>query len=236
MTHEEGMAALLADSGLPGLPPTPPEPKAAKPRQPGRAHDLIRKGVPQADLNVGGTRAVYKALVSTAMGFQQANPPMQWEEWYGYLISPESRLGQQARLDKRRDIGKARHDRLLKKAWDQARGNIERDPPFTHDDVVARALALLDEVAAAPWSATPFPADKIVYMFALAEAARRGFTHPALSGRTVSEGTGVPHRTCARSLDRLRDAGLLRKDSAGARTRRPEHRIGVLDTAPRGDP
>lgn len=75
MTHEEGMAALLADSGLPGLPPTPPEPKAAKPRQPGRAHDLIRKGVPQADLNVGGTRAVYKALVSTAWAFSRRTHP-----------------------------------------------------------------------------------------------------------------------------------------------------------------
>jgi len=145
---------LLADSGLRGIPPTPPEPKAAKLRQPGRAHDLIRDGVEPSLPGVRERKAIWGALVGTAMAFRQANPSMQWEEWYGYLISPESRLGQQARLDRGRDIGKARHDRLLKKAWDRARANIEKDPPFTHGDVEARAVALHAEVAEADWTAT----------------------------------------------------------------------------------
>jgi len=236
MAPEEGLAALLDDLAAyfppPKAPKAPKAPQAPKgPRQPGRAHDLMRLGVRPSELARFGSKAVYGALVSTAMSFLQAN--LLWEDWFGYLDG--SRLGQQALLDSRlRPLNSKAFLRQLRRAWARAEANIAEDPPFTHDDVVARALALLDAVAAAPWSATRSPADKIVYMFTIAEAARRGFTHPTLSGRTVSEGTGVPHRTCARSLLRLVDAGLLRLESKGARTRRPEHRIGILDTAAPG--
>ena len=85
-------------AGLYANPPIffPEPPPATAPTIPGRAHDLIRLGVPQAELNAAGSRAVFKALVATAMMWQQANPPCERMEWYRRLTSPEGRLGQQA--------------------------------------------------------------------------------------------------------------------------------------------
>jgi len=194
---------------------------------PGWAVDRIRTGVPSNELRAhGGSKAVYGALVSTAMSAIQAGHD--WCEWHAALTSAESRLGQQARLDnRRRDIGRARQLKSLESAWGRAESRIAESPAFTSDEVRRRARGLLDRSDMKPWTATRSDADRLVYRHAVAEAEQRGHTRPVLPIRGISEATGVPSRTAARSLQRLTVAGLLRLHRSGRRSAGTSRRAGI---------
>lgn len=203
---------------------SPPQTRRALP---GWAVDRIRTGVPGNELRAhGGSRAVYGALVSTAMSAIQAGHD--WCEWHAAVTSAESRLGQQARLDnRRRDIGRARQLKSLESAWNRAESRIADSPAFTSDEVRRRARGLLDRSDMKPWTATSSEADRLVYRHAVAEAEQRGHTRPVLPIRGISEATGVPSRTAARSLHRLTVAGLLRLHRRGRRSAGTSRRAGI---------
>lgn len=216
---DEILAGLLADSGLPGLPPTPPEPKAAKLRQPGRAFDLIHDGVLPAKLKLSGGKAVYGALISVAMEFMQAQPPLTKDALAEALDSPASRLGVQARLNSRKQpLSKRSYTKLLNRVWSQAAVHIRNSPAFGPGEIESRARALAEAVAAAEWTATRSRADKPVYLHCISEVRRLGTTRPTLPVALIHEATGIPERTCAHSLHRLAREGLLRCAVPGVRT------------------
>jgi len=185
---------------------------------PGWAVDRIHTGVSSRELRTHrASRAIYGALVSTAMSAIQAGH--EWPEWHAMLTSPESRLGQQARLDgRRRDIGRARHLKNLEDAWGRAESRIAESPALTPADVSRRAGEVLAELDAADgWTATTTETDEHVYRHAVAEAERRGHTRPALPLRGIAAATGISKSAAGRSLHRLTEAGLLRLHRRGER-------------------
>lgn len=184
---------------------------------PGWAVDRIRDGVPPTDLRARGDRAVFAALVSTAMSAIQRE--IAYAEWHGLIIETRSNLGRQARLSKgRTDIGRDRLARQLRRAWAAAAANVATSPRLTCSRIKAVSQALLFNIEAADeWTGTAEPLDRKVYAHALAEAARRGTTSPVLPVREVEQATGVPRSTVYRSLSRLQEAGLLTLKCRGKR-------------------
>lgn len=207
----------------------PAEKTTSIPRRamPGWAVDRIRRGVPSSELRAhGGTKAVYGGLVSTAMSAIQSGHT--WADWHAAVTSPQSRLGQQARLDNRLlDIGPTRHKKVLESAWGRAEARITESPAFTSSEVRQRARGILDSIDKTPWAATISAVDKLVYRHAVAEAERRGHTRPVLPIRGVTDATGVPTMTASRALRRLADAGLLRLHRPGRRARGKSGRAAI---------
>ena len=207
---------------------------------PGWAVDRIRCGVPGDELrDHGGSKAVYGALVSTAMSAMQSGHG--WPDWHAAVTSHESRLGQQARLDnRRRYIGAARYLKMLESAWHRAGTRITNSPPFTSEDIRQRARDLLEMLDRTPWTATTVATDQHVYRHALSEAERRGHTRPVLPVREIAAASGISKSAASRSLHRLADAGLLRLHRRGQRSAGTSNRAGIYVvvalTAPDGPP
>lgn len=204
---------------------------------PGWAVDRIRDGVPSSELRAhGGTKAINGALVSVAMSAIQAGQT--WPEWHAALTSPESNLGRQSHLDRRRrDIGPRQHLKNLQSAWRRAESRIAESPPFSADDVRRRARRLLDDDPMIPWTATRCTVDRLVFRHAIGEAAARGHTRPTLPVRSITETTGVSKSAAARSLNRLTEAGLLqlhRRGDRGADSKRAAVYVVVPLTLPIG--
>lgn len=202
-----------------------------------RGIDLIRDGVSSSDLRVGASKAVFGALISTAMSFQTRDWSI--EQWRDAIDRPDSRLGTQLRLDSRRRprTSNAVH-RDLERAWAQAAENLsERPAPLSSDDIADWARACrngldaldLEQLPPGPARAALLgenqSADargdaRAVLRHVLAEGVRIGSTTPVVPARPTQEALGLPHTMrVSRALRRLREAGLLRLVEQGRRGR-----------------
>lgn len=174
---------------------------------PGRTVDLIRDGVRPADLRVGGDRAVWRALVSTAASALQRGHD--FTDWAALVTETRSNLGRQMRLKGgTKERPQRAVERTLTKAWETAEKFVSEAPaPFTRDDALAHVALVRD------WTAdADSPLDdneRAVMAAACVIAERNGTTRPALPRRTVIEGTGLGERTVRTTLDRLHRRGLL---------------------------
>jgi len=173
---------------------------------PGPIIDLIRDGVPQAGLNDGADRAVWRALRSTAMSATQRG----WTEpeWIGLLADEASRLGRQSRLRHgRKQRPPADHRRQLHTAWTSAAKRITTDPALTTREITDTITAV--ELFTADPDVDLPTAERDVLAVACQLARRYGTTRPALPRRAVQEATGLPERTVRTALARLEEYGLL---------------------------
>ncbi len=179
--------------------------------------DLIRDGVPPAELRASGSRAVWRALFRTAASACQRG----WDawEWEQRVGEPASRLGAQARL---RDGKKARTDKAyadtLHNAWDKATAWVSEQPrAFDREQMRElaqnKATALL--VLASDPAADLLDADRAVLAYAAQQATERGTDRVAMARRTVAEVTGLGERSVRNALDRLDRSGLLTLAEAG---------------------
>lgn len=187
----------------------------AKRRRP-RGIDLIREGVPRHELHRAGTRAVFSALVRTAMSWQNAG--WTFEAWRDTLFEPQSILGVQMRLDSRRRALTATAVRKqLDRAWATAAENVAERPAYGRSEITAWAQTTLDGLDALHADSWPLPdCDRAVLGHLLSEAARLGTTTPVAPARAVQEAVGLKHPMDAwRALRRLADANLLRLVEAG---------------------
>lgn len=188
--------------------------------------DLIRDGVPPAQLRATGARAVWSALVRTAASAQQRGQPQ--AEWEALLSEARSHLGTQARLRNGKD-GKERparaHARTLASAWAAAgKWLAEQPPPFDREAARDRAEKVRDWTADAD---VPLPdAERAVLAHAAEVALHHGTDRPALPRTPMQEATGLGLTALRSALDRLgRDRLLVlevrgRPGGPATRTRR----------------
>lgn len=180
---------------------------------PGRMIDLIRTGVPPAELRTSGDRAVYRALVRTAASAHQRG--QSFPEWAELVGQAASTLGRQAKL---RSSGKektrAAYEKTLRNAWDAAgKWLTTAAPALTRDDALAHVAVVRDWVADAD---SPLDDDeRAVMAAACVVAARNGTTRPALPRRALIQETGLGERTVRTVLDRLDARGVLRLEVPG---------------------
>ena len=170
---------------------------------PGWAIDMIRDGVPSADLRASGNRAVWRALVSTALSAQVRG----WAsgEWECLVLEPASRLGGQVRL---RDRHKARTDKAVAKmltdAWDRAWEYRTENPTWDRDQVQAeaaeRAAAVL--VAVADADADLSDRERAVLAYAARQTQERGMLRVALPWRAVMAATSLTEKVAKRTRAR----------------------------------
>lgn len=178
---------------------------------PGWAVDLITDGVAPPALRATGNKAVFGALVSTAMSAQQRG----WArfEWESLVLEPHRRLISQHRRDGRgrRTETPLRVGKTLKAAWDAARVNCTGTPGWNAPALAAQvakrhAIAL---AAAADTTNALSDADRTVLRYAAALATERGMTRVTLPWRTVQVATGLGERATKNALKRLTAAGYL---------------------------
>lgn len=183
---------------------------------PGWAIDVIRDGVPSADLRASGSRAVWRALVSTAMSAQVRGHDS--GEWECLVLEPASRLGGQVRL---KDRHKARTDKdvakMLTDAWDRAWEYRTENPTWDRDQVQAeaaeRAAAVLAAVADA--DADLSDRERAVLTYAAQQTQERGMLRVALPWRAVMAATNLTEKVAKRTLADLQQRGLLHLDVRG---------------------
>ncbi len=179
--------------------------------------DLIRDGVPPAELLTSGSRAVWRALCRTAASACQRG----WDawEWEAEVGKPASRLGAQARL---RDGKKARTDKAyadtLHNAWDKATAWVSEQPrAFDREQMRElaqnKATALL--VLASDPAADLLDADRAVLAYAAEQARERGIDRVPMARRTVAVATGLGSKVVRNALVRLDLLGLLTLAEAG---------------------
>lgn len=183
---------------------------------PGWAIDLIRDGVPSADLKASGNRAVWRALVSTAASAQERG----WDstEWEYLVLEAASRLGNQVRL---KDRHKARTPKAVAKmltdAWESAWEWRTENPAWDRDQVNAkaqeRAAAVLALVADA--DADLGDRERAVLAYAAQQTQERGMLRVALPWREVKAATGLTERTTKNTLAGLQERGLLNLEVRG---------------------
>jgi hypothetical protein len=173
---------------------------------PGRTIDLIREGVSPADLRERGDRAVYSALVRTAMSACQRG----WDcwEWEAEVQAAQSHLGQQVRL---RVGAKPRTAKavvaMLSDAWEAATVKVSESPATGRDAAFVTAAALRDFVADPD---SPLQdAQRAVLAHAAAMATTYGTDRPALPRRDLQEASGLGLTALRTVLRGLHDAGLL---------------------------
>lgn len=176
-----------------------------------RGIDLIRDGVSKEDLRRTGSRAVFSALVSTAMSWQ--NRGWTYEMWASALRGPQNQLWHQTQVDHRkksRTMNAVTAD--LKKAWKIARTNVAERPSLTRSDISSTArmrLEQLDSLEEGDW-----PIDDralLVLRHVLGTAAELGTMRPALPVREAMKASGLPSTMAAhRALGRLEARDFIR--------------------------
>lgn len=188
-------------------------PSTTPPRQralPAWAVDLVRDGVPPRDLKARGGRAIWSALVRTAMSAHQCGHTR--PQWENLVTEPRSRLGHQLLLKDgyRTRTPKAVAD-ILAKAWDAATARVAEDPTRTwqqtHEDAAERAER-------ATWLADDpevdlTHAEREVLRYAAAQTAQRRMLRVALARRTVMAATNLGERTVRTALEGLTAKGVL---------------------------
>jgi len=192
---------------------------------PGPVIDLIRDGVPRAELRAYGGKAVWSALCRTATSALQRG--WTYPEWCAEMTATRSTLGRQARLERgRRDVGATRTVKTLHKAWTRAEHYLTEAPaPMTADDARTEIRTIRDNLDTAnTWPENPI--DKAALATALTIAGANGTNRPALPRRTIAAAVGITESQARRALERLERADYLRTDTRGqpagpdARTRR----------------
>lgn len=180
---------------------------------PGRMIDLIRDGVHPLDLKARGNRAVWSALVKTAISAQQRD----WSviEWEALITDPKSRLGAQVAIkDGRKPLPPARVQKTLLDAWDKAwtwRTDADRPEAWTKAEVTteahrraAVALSIVEDPEA-PLSDT----ERAVLAYAIDQTKVRGLLRVALPWRSVQDATGLGERATKNAMAKLTKRGFI---------------------------
>lgn len=180
-------------------------------KQRARGVDLIRDGVSKERLKQRGSRAVFSALISTAMSWQ--NRGWTYDMWVSTLREPQSLLFRQVQLDHRKMPRTARAVTAdLQSAWTKAKGYIAERPALTGADIRKAAQERLDQLDSLERSAWPLD-DRalLVLRHVLETAAEIGTTTPAIPVRNVMTATRLPSAMAAqRALRRLEAEDLIR--------------------------
>lgn len=199
---------------------------------PSRMIDLIRDGVRPADLKASGSKAVWSALVRTAMSATQRG----WTEgeWRAEILMPTSTLGRQVRVRN----GKPRPARqvaaTLGSAWDQAHKALaERPTAWTSEQVantaLRRALACEEQILNNPaFDFAPAPLDREILRYAIEQTRLRQTLRVPIPWRALAgddeRGYRPVHprmteRRAKNGLARLTDRGLLVLEARGKAAR-----------------
>jgi len=186
---------------------------------PGPMIDLIRDGVPPADLRRDGQRAVWSALFRTAASAAQRGQDG-WE-WECLLREPSSVLGRQAST---RDGQRLKTERSIAKtyaaAWDRATAWVSEQPAkWTKAEAEEQAVCranLVAELAADPEVMLP-QSSRAVLAYAANEARRLTSDRPALPRKEMLEATGLGLTALRTALARLDEMGLLMLAERGRR-------------------
>lgn len=185
-----------------------------------RGVDLIREGVSKQELKLRGSRAVFSALISTAMTWQ--NRDWSYDMWVSTLREPQSQLFRQVQLDNRKMPRTANAvNRDLRSAWKKAEGYTAERPALTRADIREAAAARLDQLDSLEKAAWPLD-DRalLVLRHVLETAAEIGTTAPAIPVREAMTATHLPNAMAAqRALRRLEEKDLIRCVERGRRGR-----------------
>lgn len=196
----------------------------------GRMIDLIRTGVPPADLRAHGDRAVFNALVRTASSAQQRG--QDFPEWAALVSEAKSVLGHQARV---RSTGKekprARYEKTLQDAWQKAAKWVSTAAPaFTREDALQHVATVRTWVADAEADLTH--TDRAVMAAAVELAEHHGTTRPALPRARMVELSGLGERSVRNALVRLDRRGLLVQQDPGKSSAEAGRRRAALYSLP----
>lgn len=188
------------------------------------AIDLIRDGVPPADLKAKGGRAVWHALVRTAASAQHYD----WDRWVWEeeVTSPKSNLGRQvATKDGRRPRTPKAVRKTLQDAWEAAwEWRTTQEAPWSRQEAQEAA----EERAKAAVAVAEDPdtdltdAERAVLVHAAAEVRRyaekgKATTAVTLPRAPMQEATGLGLTALRTALRRLEDRGLLTLTVRGQR-------------------
>lgn len=194
--------------------------------------DLVHDGVSPNSLRAGGDKAVWNALVATAMSAMQRGIPE--PDWIAELNRAESNLGRQARMKKTRHERTQRdHHRQLHNAWTAAADRVKAKPRYDAADVAATITAV--ETFTADAAAPLNDAERAVLHCACTLARRNHTTRPALPRREMQAATGLPEWTVRTTLAHLADSGLLRLAVQGRSATDPRHWRASLYSLPPPD-
>lgn len=177
---------------------------------PSWAIDLIRDGVPGAELRENGQRAVWDALGRTALAAINAGHSR--AEWENEVARPVSRLGHQNRVKssgKERTV-KAAND-SLNSAWERAMKRAIEQPAWTPAEAAieaARRSEGLLLVAADPdLDLSSAQRDLLVYASRMATA--QGSVSVNLPRLATAKNLGLGEKAVRLHLDHLVASGLL---------------------------
>jgi hypothetical protein len=197
---------------------------------PGKIIDLVRDGVPVADLRAAGSddRAIDNALVRVAMSAQRH----EWTQadWIG-LVAERccSELGNQAARD-----GKGKpvdlHNRLVR-CWNRAEKKLAGLPsPFSRDDVLRRIEIVRQWLRTEPVVLTV--EDRLV-LAALCDLAEKYRTcQPTAPWRAIEEILKLGPSPIRRTLDRLDRLGIAPRVERGkSGTKNPKAAVFALPVA-----
>ncbi len=184
---------------------------------PGWAVDLIRDGVHPRDLKARGDRAVWSALVRTAVSAHQRGQGLL--DWESLVNDPRSHLGAQVRLkDGHRPRKPVAVAKMLSAAWDAAVvWASEQQPAWdreqTRDEALRRASAMRELVSDADTDLTD--AERAVLHYAVTTATAKGMLRVAMPRRALMEATGLGLTALRSTMRRLEEAELLVLVEAG---------------------
>jgi hypothetical protein len=173
----------------------------------GWAVDLIRDGVAPKALKAEGEKAVWKALVTTAVSAM--NRGVDRIEWIALIDEPGSHLGTQARLTRgTKPRTSTEYRRTLERAWAAGRDWLATRPAaFGPVEIIARIRAVRERIEHPDAELTDV--ERAVLRYACDFAESRMTDRPALSRRGVMAATGLSERVARDALDRMADVGLL---------------------------
>lgn len=173
----------------------------------GWAVDLIRDGVAPRDLRAEGEKAVWKALVKTAVSAM--NRGVDRVEWISLIDEPGSHLGTQARLKRgTKPRTTTEYRRTLERAWAAGRDWLATRPAAFGPVEITDRIRKVRERVENPQAALS-DVERVILLYACEFAASRMTDRPALSRRGVMAATGLSERVTRDALDRMADVGLL---------------------------
>lgn len=184
---------------------------------PGRMIDLIRDGVHPATLKAKGNKAVWSALMKTAISAQLRG----WDamEWQALLDEPKSHLGRQMRLrDGVKPIAKKTVQRTMDNAWDKAwEWRTSRPEAWSKKEVSEeanrRADAMQDVIADASRDITDN--ERAVVAYAIEQTRARGLLRVPMPWRSVQQDLGLGERATKNAIRNATRKGLIVLEVAG---------------------
>ncbi len=172
--------------------------------------DLLRDGARRADLADGYDFGVSRALGASALGARNAGYTR--AGWEAEVLDPRSRLGHQARLDRRHKPRTQRAlARILTQAWDRAETQWEKSPTWTADTArtAAEGRARTTRDLAANPNAELSDTHRAVLAYAADRADATGSTRVNLPQAATGQALGLTPRQVRRALDTLGARHLL---------------------------